>query len=54
MGEFDNAHAFVDGFFAALAARAPRTQRYARCRIAAVEDMEACQTYTVNLIQNGL
>ena len=25
MGEFDNAHAFVDGFFAALAARAPQS-----------------------------
>ena len=36
MGEFENAQAFEDGFFAALAARAPRTQRYAGCRIAAV------------------
>ena len=25
MGEFENAHAFVDGFFAALAARAPQS-----------------------------
>ena len=25
MGEFDNAHAFVDSFFAALAARAPQS-----------------------------
>ena len=25
MGEFDDAHAFVDGFFAALASRAPQS-----------------------------
>ena len=25
MGEFDNAHAFVDSFFAALAAKAPQS-----------------------------
>ena len=25
MGEFENAHAFVDGFFAALALRAPQS-----------------------------
>ena len=25
MGEFENAHAFVDGFFAALAVRAPQS-----------------------------
>ena len=26
MGEFENAHAFVDGFFAALAVKAPQSE----------------------------
>ena len=30
MGEFDDAHAFVDGFFAALASRAPQSDSWAQ------------------------